>query len=123
MNAIRWFEIYVDDMPRAKKFYESVLGYQLTKMESPMKELELWGFPSEKDTYGCGGALCKMEGMTAGGSSTIVYFGSEDCSVEEKKIVAAGGSIVKPKFSIGSYGFICLGFDTERNMIGIHSMK
>lgn len=24
-NAVCWFEIYVDDMPRAKAFYEAVL--------------------------------------------------------------------------------------------------
>ncbi|MFL5785428.1 MAG: VOC family protein [Bacteriovoracaceae bacterium] len=123
MNAIRWFEIYVNDMNRAKTFYETVFGYSLRKMESPMKELEMWGFPSDQNSYGSGGALCKMEGLTAGGASTIVYFASEDCAVEEKKIAAAGGSIMRPKFSIGTYGFISLGFDTEKNLIGIHSMK
>ena len=25
-NPVGWFEIYVQDMPRARKFYESVLG-------------------------------------------------------------------------------------------------
>ena len=123
MNAIRWFEIYVNDMNRAKTFYEKVFDFKLQKMESPMKELELWGFPSDQKNYGSGGALCKMEGFSAGGNSTIVYFGSDDCAVEEKKVTAAGGSVMRPKFSIGPYGFISLVFDTERNMIGIHSMK
>ena len=26
MNAIGWFEVYVKDMPRARKFYEGVFG-------------------------------------------------------------------------------------------------
>jgi predicted enzyme related to lactoylglutathione lyase len=25
-NPVGWFEIYVDDMPRAKAFYETVFG-------------------------------------------------------------------------------------------------
>ena len=28
-NAVSWFEIYVQDMPRAKAFYEKVFGRTL----------------------------------------------------------------------------------------------
>ena len=42
-----------------------------------------------------------MKGFTAGGNSTIVYFSSEDCSIEEARVVEAGGKIHKPKLSIG----------------------
>lgn len=28
-NPVGWFEIYVQDMPRAKAFYEAVLGFAL----------------------------------------------------------------------------------------------
>ena len=31
-NPVRWFEIYVQDMGRAKTFYEAVFGIQLTKL-------------------------------------------------------------------------------------------
>ena len=64
-----------------------------------------------------------MKGFTAGGNSTIVYFSSEDCSIEEARVVEAGGKIHKPKLSIGEYGHMTLASDTEGNMIGIHSMK
>jgi predicted enzyme related to lactoylglutathione lyase len=53
----------------------------------------------------------------------LVYFSCTDCAVEAKRIVAAGGRIMKEKFSIGAYGFIALGFDTEGNMFGLHSMR
>ncbi|HEX5056603.1 MAG TPA: VOC family protein, partial [Gammaproteobacteria bacterium] len=60
-----------------------------------------------------------------GGSTNgvLVYFGCEDCAVEESRVGKAGGSIKRPKMSIGQYGFISLVFDTEGNMIGLHSMK
>jgi len=120
-NPVGWFEIYVDDMERAKKFYEAVLGGQLANLESP--DIEMWAFPMDPEKPGAAGSLVKMEGCEAGGNSTIVYFTSEDCSVEEGRVASFGGEVFKPKFSIGEYGFITLAYDTERNMFGIHSMK
>ena len=34
-NPVRWFEIYVQDMKRAKTFYEAVLGLKLQKLAAP----------------------------------------------------------------------------------------
>lgn len=120
-NAIRWFEIYVQDMERAKKFYEKVFNHRLGHIAN--QELEMWSFPMSPNASGCGGALVKMQGVYSGGNSTIVYFASDDCSVEEKRVESAGGKIMRPKTSIGEYGFISLVYDTEGNVIGIHSMK
>jgi predicted enzyme related to lactoylglutathione lyase len=120
-NPVGWFEIYVQDLRRARKFYESVFQVKLKKLNNP--NIELWGFPSELDRWGAGGALIKMEGYPSGGNSTIVYFSCEDCSIQEKRVVKFGGSIEKKKFSIGEYGFISFVVDTEGNMIGLHSLK
>ena len=121
-NPVVWFEIYVQDMNRAQKFYESVFAFKLTPIESPTPGLQMLGFPMEQGKTGAGGALCKMEGAPSGGSGTLVYFTCEDCAVEAKKAAANGGSIFKDKFSIGQYGAIALVHDTEGNMIGLHSM-
>lgn len=125
MNPISWFEIYVNDMNRAKAFYETVLAVQLEKLDDPTSqddELSMLAFPANMESYGAAGALVKMEGFPAGGNSTLVYFACEDCAVEESRVAAAGGKIEKPKMSIGDYGFISLVVDTEDNMIGLHSM-
>ena len=80
-NPIVWFEIYVDDMPRAKQFYEKVLGVTLEQMNNPTDiDVEMWGFPSNQEGYGATGALAKMKDVPAGGNSTLVYFSCEDCS-------------------------------------------
>ena len=120
-NPFRWVEIYVDDMPRAKAFYESVLHGKLSKLESP--EAEIWAFPMEMNKPGATGALVKMQGCKAGGASTIAYFGCDDCAIQEERAKKAGGKIHKSKFSIGQYGHIALVFDTEGNMFGLHSSK
>lgn len=120
-NPIRWFEIYVSDMKRAREFYESLFNIKLSKM--PFAVGEMWGFPSNPEQWGCSGSLVKMSGLTPGGVSTIVYFGSENCGREEKLVEKLGGKIHKSKMSIGQFGFITLAVDTEGNMIGIHSMN
>lgn len=121
-NPVGWFEIYVQDMNRAKKFYQTVLGTELTKLTEE-KDFEMWAFPMEMNSMGAGGSLVRMKGFGSEGNSVIVYFRSEDCSIEEKRVVAAGGKIQKPKMSIGEYGFITLAFDTEGNIFGLHSLK
>lgn len=120
-NPVGWFEIYVNDMPRARGFYEAVFGFTMTQLPNP--GMELWAFPSEREGYGAAGALVKMEGFGAGGNSVLVYFMCEDCATEAGRVEAAGGGIVKPKMPIGDYGFITLVTDTEGNLIGLHSMK
>ena len=120
-NPVGWFEIYVQDMPRAKAFYQTVLQIELTRLNSP--DLELWGFPMALDAWGAGGALVKMDGVSSGGNSTLVYFSCADCAVETSRVVDAGGQIIRDKWSIGEYGFISLVIDTEGNRIGLHSLK
>lgn len=121
-NPVGWFEIYVNDLPRAKAFYEKVLDTQFTPLDSS-DELKMLAFPMERGTGGAGGAIVWMKGMDAGHNSTIVYFVSEDCAIEAGRVPGNGGKIFKDKFSIGEYGFIALATDPDGNMFGIHSMK
>jgi uncharacterized protein len=120
-NPIIWFEIYVQDMSRARAFYESVFEVKLEKLGST--EIEMWGFPMEMNGIGASGALVKIKGVASGGNSTLVYFSCEDCAVEADRVVQHGGALDREKMSIGQYGFIALAVDSEGNMIGLHSMK
>jgi predicted enzyme related to lactoylglutathione lyase len=122
-NPVGWFEIYVQDMKRAKKFYESLFDAKLEELKSPAGELEMWSFKGDNNAYGTPGALVKMKDAPSGGLGTLVYFMCEDCAVQEAKVPKLGGSIHRKKMSVGQYGFITLALDTEGNMIGLHSMK
>ena len=126
-NAICWFEIYVDDIARARAFYESVLKQELTRLDNPgeagdFPQPEMWAFPMKEEAGACG-AICKMEGVEAGGNSTMVYFDCDDCATEQSRVEQAGGKLVAPKMSIGEHGFIVVAQDTEGNTIGFHSSK
>jgi uncharacterized protein len=122
-NAIGWFDIYVGDMKRAVTFYESVLKQKLAQMGDPTGETQMMSFPGDMAAYGAAGALVKSAHARPGMGGTMVYFSVEDCAVEESRVVAAGGKIVRPKFSIGDFGWVTLCEDTEGNMIGFNSMK
>src|SRR5215470_6710193 len=109
-NPVGWFEIYVQDMERAKKFYESVFQVKLEKLNSP--SIEMWAFPQSMERTGAAGSLVRMPGFPSGGNSTLVYFSCADCATEAGRAVKAGGRMQKGKMSIGQYGFIALAFDT-----------
>lgn len=119
-NPFRWVEIYVADMARAKRFYETLLATSLNRLEGG-DDMEMWAFPMQPGLYGASGTLVAMAGMSPGGGGTLAYFGCEDCAVPAARAVAAGGVLLREKFSIGPYGFIALVQDSEGNVIGLHS--
>ena len=128
-NPVGWFEIYVQDMERARKFYEEVFQVQLEDMSDPTDgeggDMRMVAFPmiGNGEAPGASGALVWMRGVESGGNGTIVYFYSDDCSVEVARVEAAGGRLFRPKSAIGEHGFIALFYDLDGNMIGVHSMN
>ncbi len=123
-NPVGWFEIYADDIERAKTFYQNLLAVKLDQLTSPEDVVtQMWAFPMDPQAAGSSGALVKMQNERPSGNGVIVYFSCDDCAVEAGRATTNGGSIMKDKFSIGQYGFIALVNDTEGNVIGLHSMK
>lgn len=122
-NAIGWFDIYVQDMNRALRFYQTVLQMQLQEIVDPTGETQMMSFPANMATYGAAGALVKSAYSAPGIGGTLVYFSVDDCSAEESRVVAAGGKVIRPKFSIGEFGWVTLCQDTEGNLFGLNSMK
>ena len=120
-NPVGWFEIFVQDMDRARAFFASVFECVLEDLENP--GIDMWMFPMAPEGKGSCGALVRMDGVPSGGNGTMVYFTCEDCATEAGRVAGAGGKIVREKMSIGQYGFIVLAQDTEGNMIGLHSKQ
>ncbi len=126
-NIICWFEIYVKDMNRAKKFYQDVLGTQFQDVPLPGNNTDSsMAFFSSPENMGVNGALVQMEGTKEGDNkslNSVVYFPCMDCSVEEAKVAAAGGRVSTPKMSLGEFGFCSICYDTEGNCFGLFSME
>jgi uncharacterized protein len=120
-NPVSWFDIYVSNLSRAKKFYETVFNIQLTDL--PIE----WGkqsfFPFNHESPNISGALVEKADMAESGNNSVLYFETEDCITEEKRIEEEGGKILKSKMHIGEFGFVSIFIDTEGNTIGLHSRK
>lgn len=123
MNAVGWFDIYVDNLDRAAAFYEAVLDCKLEAMGDPTGETQMMSFPADMSQYGAGGALSKSEHARPGPGGTVIYFMAEDCAANAARVADAGGQVIRPKFSIGEFGWVALCQDTEGNIFGLNSMK
>lgn len=121
-NPVGWFEIYVEDMNRAKKFYQDVLqkGDFITILDEQTKMV---AFPWDKSKPDISGALVQTASMKPGIGGTLIYFNCYDCSEEESRVEVNGGSVLKSKFRVGQFGFVSIIKDTEGNLIGLHSTK
>ncbi len=124
-NPFTWVEIYVEEMAKAQKFYETVLHIKMIPMQAPGEfgELEMLSFPWAQGEGNISGALCKTSEMKPGAGGTLVYFTCEDCAVETSRVSNAGGHVLQDKFPIGEHGFCSIAMDTEGNTIGFHSNK
>ncbi len=120
-NPVGWFDLYVANLNRAKKFYETVFNVKLTDLP------EEWGkqsfFPFYPESPNISGALVEKADFTPSANNTVIYFETENCSAEEQRIVQAGGKVVQPKMHIGEFGFVSIFIDSEGNTVGLHSRK
>jgi predicted enzyme related to lactoylglutathione lyase len=121
-TAVAWFDIPVTDFKRAKKFYSTVLGAELT--DYPMPDDSLYSiFPYEQG-QGIGGAIMKMDGFNPSSDGVIVYLdGGEDLNIPLTRAEEAGAKVVLPKTSIGENGFMAHFIDLEGNRVALHSMN
>lgn len=122
-NVVGWFEIPVEDMDRAKKFYETVLDLKLEIHD--MEDMLMAWFPMLENKDGSPGALVKHEMYEPASKGVVVYFTahSGDLQNELGRVEEAGGKILVPKKDIGEYGFVAMLKDTEGNTIALHSRK
>ena len=119
-SAINWFEIPVADIERAKKFYEAVLGSEISLMNYGESRM---GFLPH-DQGATGGAIIQGPGYTPSDQGTLVYLnGGDDLNPALARVGPAGGEVLAEKFSIGENGFIAYFRDPEGNKVGLHSMK
>jgi predicted enzyme related to lactoylglutathione lyase len=121
-HAIDWFEIPACDLARAKKFYETIFGFQMQSLNLP-RGLKMVIFPVNP-MEGVGGALCHHpEFYKPGGSGTLVYLNADpDLSVVLARVEKAGGQVLVPRTQISpEYGFMAVFMDSEGNRVALHS--
>ncbi len=121
-NAINWFEIPVQDIERAQRFYEALLDTPLQRMD--MGDYKMVMLPA--DDGGVSGCLSLGEDCTpSANSGTTVYINAEpSLDAMISRVENAGGKVTIPRTEIdGGHGFFAHILDSEGNRIGLHAMQ
>lgn len=120
-NALNWFEIAVNDIDRAARFYESVFDIHMPRME--MMNMKMAMFPADWANGYISGSLTQSEMHQPSASGSIIYLNANpDLQAVSDRIAKAGGTIIMPKTQIDeNSGYMALFTDTEGNIIGLHS--
>jgi uncharacterized protein len=119
-NNLNWFEISVAEMPRAKKFYESILS--ITLLEGDVAGSKMAFFPFEDKSGKVNGALAQGPFHKPSIDGSKVYLNANpNLAVVLDKVEKAGGKVVLPKTSIAPNGYMAFFIDSEGNIVGRHS--
>jgi predicted enzyme related to lactoylglutathione lyase len=116
-NTLSFFAINADDVPRARRFYETVFGWSF----------EPWGPPNfylietGKEQAAVRGGLQERRELAPGqkmiGFECTISVANIDQAI--RAIEANGGRIAAPKYHIPTVGTVAYFFDTEGNVAGI----
>jgi uncharacterized protein len=124
-NVVGWFEVPVENMERAIRFYETVFDFKLSR--NKMDSLDMAWFPWVENSIGSGGSLvCHPEYYKPSTDGVLIYFTafSGDISNELSRVENAGGKILQEKTLIAeNHGYMALFIDSEGNRIALHSRK
>lgn len=119
-NFVGWFEIPVNDMERAVKFYNTIFNIKLTQMETG--DLEMFSFPFVEGGYGAGGALVKhADFYTPSIDGILLYFATDNIDKVLQSVLQVGGKVLQERKQITSNTYMGLFLDSEGNRIALHS--
>jgi predicted enzyme related to lactoylglutathione lyase len=115
MANIVHFDLPVDDLERAKKFYSELFDWKIEKAPGPI-EYYFIETTDEKGNKGLGGGMAKRGSP----EQRITNYISVD-SVDEymKKVEDHGGKIIGEKMTVPGFGFLAVCQDTEQNTFGL----
>ena len=119
-NPVVYFEIPVNNIDRAIKFYKSVFDVNFDKDKIDNNEMAL--FPFANKILGISGALVKGEVYKPTKDGVLIYFNTENIDKTLKLATSNGGKILYPKTDNG-IGLVAEFEDTEGNRIALYQSK
>ena len=106
-------DISADDPERAASFYRDVFGWTVTKLDGPMP---YWLIATGGDPAEIGGGIGQR---SESWQSVIPTIDVPSVDNFEKKLTAAGGSVVTPKQLIPGVGYLLNFKDPDGNIFSI----
>jgi hypothetical protein len=122
MRKVVHFEIPADDLDRARTFYGSVFGWQITHVPDLDYTLvntvavdEATQMPVEPGAIN-GGMFRRSTGMP---SAPVLVLDVDSVDDALKQVEAAGGAVVQPRTEIPGMGAFAYFTDPEGNTLGL----
>jgi predicted enzyme related to lactoylglutathione lyase len=122
-NILNWFEISVNDIARAKKFYETIFSVKMDEME--MMGMKMAFFPVDDMQSKVGGGLVQGPMHKPSADGAKIYLNA-NAGMEGilAKITTSGGTVTVPKTLItDDIGYMAHFIDSEGNGMALHSNK
>lgn len=116
MSTIVHFDISVNDMERAKKFYEGMFNWKIEKFPNDFMEYCYIETQNANGEKGINGGMGKRE-KDWQHITNYVQVNSIDEAIE--KVKRLGGKVIEPKMEVPTVGFIATCYDTEDNVFGL----
>jgi predicted enzyme related to lactoylglutathione lyase len=124
MGRLIHFEIHVDDMERAKKFYGEVFGWTFEDWSGYAGMPYFGAVTGGESEMGINGALMQRQGPPPGPNQALNGYactmGVEDYDASEARILSLGGRVALPKYALPGMAWQGYYIDTEGNTFGIH---
>lgn len=125
-NRVGHFEIQVDDMERAVKFYTEIFGWEIKKWDSPAMEYWMVMTGKQDEAGGINGGMlkrpCPAPAPESGTNAYVCTIVVDDFDAMAAKILERGGKEAMPKFAIGDMAWQGYFLDTEGNTFGLHQV-
>lgn len=115
-NPVIYFEIPVNDIDRAIKFYQKVFGFSFYKEVIDNNDMAL--FPFREENLGISGALAKGDIYKPTKDGVLIYFKTESIDEILKLVSENGGYTLYPKTK-NEAGLVAEFEDTEGNRIAL----
>ncbi|MDA0525382.1 VOC family protein [Methanococcoides alaskense] len=115
MPTIVYFDLPVDVIERAKKFYGELFDWKIEKIPEPLEyySIETTTLSGEE---GLSGGMAKRENADQK-ITTFIGVPSVDECIDKVEIL--GGKVLEPKTAVAGLGFYAIFNDTENNTIGL----
>lgn len=124
MGRLIHFEIHVNEMERAKKFYGEVFGWSFQDWSDYAGMPYFGAVTGSEDEPGINGALMQRQSALPEAGQSLNAFactmGVEDYDSTERKIIENGGKVAMPKYALPGMAWQGYYLDTEGNIFGIH---
>ena len=115
MSSIVHFEIPVDDVERASKFYNMLFNWRPEKVAGPY---EYWIVHTKKkeEEFGINGVMSRRKKQS---DHIINYIDVDSIENYVRKVEHLGGKIVEQKTAVPKMGWFAICEDTENNYFGL----